>query len=571
MDYQIAARPRRSAPGIGRSSLSDTKEIIYLEPDEEITSIIDKLKSLTEVDEVFLVAPKNAAIVQSVVNLKILKKEADKLKKSIAFVTSDHIGRNLASQVGIDVYETINASKPMHSIPKAEPNINETIEIDMTEAKPAPVPKELKVNYYDASVASKPDTKAEEPVTHSAKAPISATDYNEPVLTKPKKPKKWILKLAIVLVLVGVGVFSFFYFYPKATVYLTVKAESITEDVKMTVDTHATAADSKNKVIPGETISTQKELTKNFTATGSKDVGEKSSGSVTLSNGTGTVVSVPAGSQVEAKSGLLFITTAAVSVPAATASVDGDGNVIKNPGKSDVSVQAKESGDSYNIGPTTFSVANYPALSGANGANFAGGSSKKVTIISQDDLDKAKTTLDGELKTTIKDELSKSATDKKLTFLSDAIDYSDVKFSSSQEAGTEVNTFSGTYALTGKTIAFNEQNYQDNLVAVLGDKIPTDKQLILSKDDAITQGSFNADYAKGILTVDGTITTKLAPKTDDSAIKNSIKGKSFISAENTMRSNTSISDTKIDSNLSWFKKVPSRTQNIIINKTYKVQ
>jgi len=59
---------------------------IYIEPDEEITSVIDKLTSAASA-QVILVVPKEATILQGLVNLKLLKMEAKKLSKEIAIVT----------------------------------------------------------------------------------------------------------------------------------------------------------------------------------------------------------------------------------------------------------------------------------------------------------------------------------------------------------------------------------------------------------------------------------------------------------------------------------------------------
>ena len=555
--------------------MDKSKEIIYLEPDEEITSIIDKLKSFKDIKSVFLVAPKNATITQSVVNLKILKKEAESLDLDIAFVTSDSIGKNLASQVGLPVYESIDAQKPLVNAPKEEPDLNETIEIDMTERESVKPPPGVQVNYYDPNLKEevKPDANAAkpEPVTHSIAAPMTAAKYNEPKFSKPAKPKKWILKLAIALVILGVGLFAFFNLYPKATVALEVKSEAIEENIEMTVDSSVKTADSKNNIIPGEVLTNDRELSKDFTATGQKDVGEKASGTVTLSNGAGTVANVSAGSQVESKSGLIFITSADANVPAATASVDSEGNVVKNPGKTDVSVGAKESGDSYNIGPTTFSIINSPNLSGANSANFSGGSSKKVTIISQDDLDRAQTDLKKELSLMIKDELISQAQNKKLTLLSDAIEYSGEEFIPSESANTEINNYSAKIKITGKTIAFVEDDYKKNIIAALGDKIPKDKELVLSSDDEITQGSYSVDFNKGTLKIDGTIKTKLAPKIDYDALKESLRGKSLTAAENLLRQNPAFKSETITLNISWPKQMPKKTQNITINKTYQNQ
>ena len=57
-------------------------QTIYLESDEEITSVVDRLRK-SEAKEIILVIPKGTALLQSIVNLKLLKKEAEKLKKHL--------------------------------------------------------------------------------------------------------------------------------------------------------------------------------------------------------------------------------------------------------------------------------------------------------------------------------------------------------------------------------------------------------------------------------------------------------------------------------------------------------
>ena len=57
-------------------------EILYLEPDEEITSVIEKIKDLKG-SSISLVIPKNATLIASVINLRLLEREAKKLKKKV--------------------------------------------------------------------------------------------------------------------------------------------------------------------------------------------------------------------------------------------------------------------------------------------------------------------------------------------------------------------------------------------------------------------------------------------------------------------------------------------------------
>src|SRR3990167_345002 len=89
------------------------EKVIYLEPDDEITSVIDKIKKVNQ-DKVILVVPKAATILQSVVNLKILKQQTVRLGKAISIVTSDETGRNLAGQIGLTVYRDL-AKRPVEN------------------------------------------------------------------------------------------------------------------------------------------------------------------------------------------------------------------------------------------------------------------------------------------------------------------------------------------------------------------------------------------------------------------------------------------------------------------------
>jgi hypothetical protein len=73
---------------------------LYIDIDEEITSIVDRVKK-AEVSEIIIVAPKNAMLLQSIVNLKLLKKEADRRKKQLLIITQDKIGKKLIEKAGI--------------------------------------------------------------------------------------------------------------------------------------------------------------------------------------------------------------------------------------------------------------------------------------------------------------------------------------------------------------------------------------------------------------------------------------------------------------------------------------
>ena len=79
-------------------------KVIYVELDEEITSIFDRIKRAPG-KALALVIPRRAIALQSVINLKILKKKIDETGKEIIVVTSDPIGLMLAQRAGLKAIE----------------------------------------------------------------------------------------------------------------------------------------------------------------------------------------------------------------------------------------------------------------------------------------------------------------------------------------------------------------------------------------------------------------------------------------------------------------------------------
>lgn len=75
---------------------------IYLEPEEEIISIIDRLVQ-TKDQKINLIVPSGAQIWQSSINLKLLKRESDNLNKEIVLIVSDDIGAEMAEKIGFVV------------------------------------------------------------------------------------------------------------------------------------------------------------------------------------------------------------------------------------------------------------------------------------------------------------------------------------------------------------------------------------------------------------------------------------------------------------------------------------
>src|SRR5580693_8910099 len=94
---------------------ANDKDTIYIDIDDEITGIIDKLRN-SKGKVVALVLPKRATVFQSVVNMKLLKRAADAEKKNAVLITSEAGLLPLAGIAGVHVAKTLT-SKPEIPLP----------------------------------------------------------------------------------------------------------------------------------------------------------------------------------------------------------------------------------------------------------------------------------------------------------------------------------------------------------------------------------------------------------------------------------------------------------------------
>lgn len=75
-------------------------QTFYIENDEEIISVIGRLRKST-FEENYFVFPKRALVLQSIVNLRLFQREAEKLGKTIVIVTQDDAGKVMAEKAGL--------------------------------------------------------------------------------------------------------------------------------------------------------------------------------------------------------------------------------------------------------------------------------------------------------------------------------------------------------------------------------------------------------------------------------------------------------------------------------------
>src|SRR5579864_876609 len=92
------------------------KDTVYIDVDDEITAIIEKVESAKE-KVVALVLPKRAAVLQSLVNMRLLKRSAEKAAKNVVLITGEDILLPLAGAVGLHVAKNLQSKPEIPSHP----------------------------------------------------------------------------------------------------------------------------------------------------------------------------------------------------------------------------------------------------------------------------------------------------------------------------------------------------------------------------------------------------------------------------------------------------------------------
>ena len=85
------------------------KDTIYIDPDDDITGIIDRVNSATS-KIVALVLPKRAQVLHSSVNFRLLKRAAESKSKKLVIISVEPAIIKLAGYTKIHVASSLNLS-----------------------------------------------------------------------------------------------------------------------------------------------------------------------------------------------------------------------------------------------------------------------------------------------------------------------------------------------------------------------------------------------------------------------------------------------------------------------------
>ncbi|OGD60944.1 hypothetical protein A3A71_03525 [Candidatus Berkelbacteria bacterium RIFCSPLOWO2_01_FULL_50_28] len=546
---------------------------IYLEPDEEITSVIDKLKS-AESRDVAVVVPKNSTLFQSLINLKLLQREAANLDKRVSLISTNKIGARLARQVGLETYANLGGlagtapTATPNPIPLAATTMIDGVKVNqytgpqgsesgevVQDAEPAQPVEELPKEEASPPAPEEGSELAPEPaetVPPKVGETISVDELPSIVSRQKTAPRykvertpidfklPWKSLIATVIILL-ISFTIIFVFLPKATVTLTLQAESKSKTLLLNAKT---TADSSPSTIAGSLLTSEGSTTKKITATGKKDIGTKSSGRITFYNKASSSSVTLAALASVSSSGKIFSLNSAITIPGA--SVSG-GSVV--PGQASGSVTAAVSGNAYNLQSAQFTISGQGALVYATGST-SGGVTKTVTVLSQGDIDKVISSAKKELVAEAEKDLGKKGEGQ--TVLDGSVRQKVKEQDIDRSVGEQVDSATLKLTLSLSVIAFDKNAVLEKVRLELSKGITDNQQLVLPENTSPKLTFKKYDSSNSVMTFNVEAEGFVAPKIDKTAIAKQINNLTFDAAQAALKSQSEVTETTVDVTPSWW-------------------
>lgn len=559
---------------------------IYLEPEEEIIAIIDRLAQESD-HQVNLVIPGGAQIWQSLINLKLLKREADSLGKDVTLIVSDRGKAEAGEKIGFKTRQERDfAVEFVSAAPVAEPKVDmiDYLVQEMnaggkeTEAELAaifnqkksdtpkmadivsPLPKSQK-SFLRRLV--RPKTAAKTPPPEPCKKIV----LNEPIFSEERKygffawKKVFVVFLSLALV---AAVVVAYLALPTTELVITPKKERASFDLTVAASKGISQIDQSLNQIPLQEIKVEKTKSAEFVATEEKEVTEKAHGMIKIFNEFSSSPQIlVATTRFETPDGKIFRITENITVPGA---VIADGKIVAS--SIEVAAVADQPGEDYNIGPANFTIPGFrgtpkfASFYGRSGEAMSGGKIGKVKVISSQDLARAKEQLTGDLKDELRAELDRQIP-ADLKLVTNGVREEITSASEGQQVGDQIDKFVLEMEGTISALLYKESDLKElvnlNLLAsVAGSKtlVPETQEIVMEEpvvDWSAKEASFTLAVAE-----------EIAWQINEEELKGYLAGQTETEVRTYLANRPEIEKTKVSFWPFWVKRVPLQKERIKI-------
>lgn len=561
---------------------NDKKDTIYIDPEDDITGIIDRV-NLAKSKIVALVLPKRAQVLHSSVNMRLLKRAAENKGKKLVLISTESSVVKLAAAAQIYIASSLK-SKP--ELPKNTDTeeIPETV-ISDNEDENSNIDKSKSIGELAGVPVKEPIKQKEEEPIELDNVDVTEKDKSA---DKPKEKMNKRLKVPSIdkfrnrifigvggLVIIGILYFVGMVILPKATITVKTNTSDLETKFELIAKTDVQTLDVDKKIFPAQLKELKTELSEKVTATGKTDKGNKATGKVTFFNCSkddklsDTPRTVPAGTGISSGD-KTFITQTAVTIQPSGFT----GNTCKSDKPSaEVSVTAAKGGDIYNLAARTYSVNGFATMSAVDSIGMSGGTSKLVSSISQEDVDAVKATLQKGVSDKEKEQLASQIKSAGLFPLSETFLATYEAPLSSPAVGEEATEGTVTLKATFTMLAIKESELVEIIKKSQESNITTATQKIY--DNGLSKAKVGQLERKssGESKLLFTATASVGPFIDTTEMAKEIKGKSAGETKSIIGERPGIDSVEVEYSPFWVYRTPNRLNqiNIVIDGAGEVR
>lgn len=559
------------------------KKILFVQIDEEITRIFERIEKLPYT-EVYLVVPKRAILLQSVVNLKILKQKLSEIDKNMALITNDLNGMKLAHQAEIKVFDHWNMGTEAASMKEEkdpESALLKPVEATQNEVEedlPSRLPKK-KSSIFEVVRTRK---KVEKGFSlRGAWESMKKTHRDQKSVTLYLTPgrKKWIFALVTGSILVFFVIA--YVALPGATVYIEPASNVVSKAVNIVLE----PSPSEPHSLKVYEVTADTEYTLTHSATGITSEGQNASGNLTVINTSGVERPLVTQTRFQTDDGIVFRLQKEVIVPAGT--VASPGTIVVSVVADILDANGVAVGDRGNIAPTRFFL---PGLKEDSRADLyaesydamTGGTTLVHVKVTEEDLLAAQDKLENDLMEKAIASLRKEALslgntngiNLKLLEDSDVIVYGGAIIKVPYElVGQEMDSFEITGSMSISGVAYDSDALYSILkVEIISTQTPG-KQLISVDADSVSiqvlEVDNNANVYKMTAQIQGIEEYEIDsdPEAGNQLvekIKEHIAGKTVEEATNYIENLPEVNTVEISLWPIWSPSIPSLPENIAV-------